>query len=101
MRWDDHERTSMLERLGRATARHHWVVIGIWIVVALTLGVFAVRGGGKTRDVFSVPGTESQQAADLLAQRFPQANGASAQVVFQSRSGPVTQAAYAAAIAET
>jgi len=91
----------MLERLGRGAARHHWVVISLWVVVAIVLGVFAQRSDGKTRDVFTIPGTESQQAADLLQQRFPQANGATAQVVFHSPSGVVSQTAYAAAISET
>jgi len=91
----------VLERLGRWTSRHHWAVIGAWAAIAIILLVLAGRGNGKTRDVFTIPGTQSQQAADLLAQRFPQANGATASVVFTSPSGPVTQAAYAAAIAST
>ncbi len=95
------ERTTLLERLGRTTARHHWPVIGVWIIIAITLGIFAGRSHGQTRDVFTVPGTQSQRAFDVLQQRFPQANGASAQVVFQSPSGPLTQSAYAAAIGTT
>ena len=88
----------MLERLGRGAARRHWLVIGIWVVVAVTLGVVATKGDGKTRDVFTIPGTQSQQAFDILAQRFPAANGTTAQVVFQSSNGPLTSSANAAAI---
>jgi RND superfamily putative drug exporter len=88
----------MLERLGRGSARHHRVVIGLWVVIVVVLAVVAGRGHGQTRDVFTIPGTESQQASNLLEQRFPAANGTSAQVVFESASGPLTQPAYIAAI---
>ena len=88
----------MLERLGRGSARHHWMIIGLWIATIVVLAVVAGRGHGQTRDVFTIPGTESQQAFDLLQERFPAANGTSAQVVFESPSGPLTQPAYVAAI---
>ena len=65
----------MLERLGRGAARHHWAVIGAWVAFAIVLAVVAGRSGGHTKDVFTIPGTESQQAFDLLQERFPQANG--------------------------
>jgi RND superfamily putative drug exporter len=90
--------SSMLERLGRGAARRHRIVIGLWIVAAVVLGVVASRNGGQTRDVFTIPGTQSQQAFDLLEQRFPAANGASAQVVFQSTNGTLTSSADLAAI---
>jgi len=77
----------MLERLGRGAARHHWVVIGLWVLIAVGLGVGAGRSDGQTRDVFTIPGTQSQQAFDLLAERFPAANEATAQVVFVAPSG--------------
>ncbi|MGZ4759978.1 MAG: MMPL family transporter [Acidimicrobiales bacterium] len=91
----------MLERLGRGAARHHWAVIGAWVVVAIVLGVVAGRSGGHTKDVFTIPGTQSQQAFDVLQERFPQANGATAQVVFHSTSGPLTGTAEAAAVTAT
>jgi putative drug exporter of the RND superfamily len=91
----------MLERLGRGAARHHWTVIGVWIVIAVALGVAAASGGGKTRDVFTIPGTQSQRAADLLARRFPAANGATAQVVFRASEGTLSDPAHQAAIGAT
>src|SRR5262249_14720406 len=42
---------------------------------------------GKTDDKFSVPGTESQRADDLLHRKFPGAGGASARVVFAAPPG--------------
>ncbi|HEY5155239.1 MAG TPA: MMPL family transporter [Acidimicrobiales bacterium] len=88
----------MLERLGRTAARRHRVVIGLWVVVAIALLVVAHRQGGAYRDVFTIPGTQSQEAADILAEHFPAANGATALVVFHSTTGPVTGAAQVAAI---
>jgi RND superfamily putative drug exporter len=51
-------------------------------VVALALG-----SGGKTVDDFSVLGTRSQAAADLLKEKFPAFSGGQTQVVFATR-GP-------------
>jgi RND superfamily putative drug exporter len=90
----------MLERLGRAAARRHRLVIAAWVVVAVALGVLAARDGGSTHDVFTIPGTQSQQAFDLLETRFPQANGATAQVVFQAPEGSTVTAGAAAGAIE-
>jgi RND superfamily putative drug exporter len=40
-----------------------------------------------TQDVFTIPGTESQEALDSLATRFPEASGTSAQVVVVAPAG--------------
>ena len=43
--------------------------------------------GGKTNDKFSVPGTESQQAQELLEQKYPAASGTYARLVFAAPEG--------------
>ena len=52
---------------------------------------------------FSIPGTQSQQAIDLLNQKFPGAAGAAAQMVFAVRAGktldPTIQSAVEASVA--
>ena len=49
--------------------------------------------GGATSDVFEIPGTESQRAADLLDERFPEQGGSSARLVFAAPDGePLTDA---------
>jgi len=55
-----------LDRLGRACAHHKWRTIGIWFLVAVALGVSGKAAGGRTVDVFTIPGAQSQQAVDLL-----------------------------------
>ena len=91
----------MLERLGSAAARHHWWVIGAWVAVLVILGVVAGGSGGHTKDVFTIPGTQSQRAVDVLSHDFPTANDATAQVVFHAPSGSLTSPAAADAIAHS
>jgi RND superfamily putative drug exporter len=72
-----------------------------WIVAAI--GVFAVSNavGKKTASSFTLPGTNSQQAVDLLQSRFSSQAGDADQIVFQAKSGKLTDAADRAAIGAT
>lgn len=90
----------MLTRLGRWCARHRWLVIAAWAVVAVAIGVAERSLHAPTRDTFSVPGSDSQRAVDLLNEKFPSAGGASAQVVFEADS-PLTTPAYKSAIEQS
>jgi len=76
-----------LYRLGGwAFARRRWVV-GAWALVLGAVVVCAIAFGGRTSNKFEVPGTESQQAMDLLEKKFPGAGGASARMVFAAPEG--------------
>ncbi len=88
----------MLERLGRFTSRHHWWVIGAWVVVAFAVGAFANVVKADTTDNFTIPGTESQTAADLLKADLPALSGTTGTLVFQAQSGSITDPANAAAV---
>ncbi len=77
----------MLRWLGRTCARHHWVVLGLWLVAVVGGHFAAAAWGGETTNDFSVPGSDSQDALDVLAEDFPQLAGTSAQVVFETPSG--------------
>jgi RND superfamily putative drug exporter len=78
---------SFLYRLGSICVRHRWRVIAVWAVILVgLLGLAgAVRQPAST--AFNVPGTQSQQALDLLNQRFPGTGGAQAQIVFSTTKG--------------
>ena len=89
-----------LDRLGQGAARHKWVTIGVWLLVAVVLVVAAEASGGTTVDVFKIPGAQSEKARELLQQRFPAQSGDTADVAFQARSGTITDPANQAAIAE-
>jgi uncharacterized membrane protein YdfJ with MMPL/SSD domain len=79
-------------------ARKPWVVIGAWIVL-LVVVLGAVHQFGKlTSNDLSLPGTGSQEAKDLLQDRFPpQQNGANP-IVFHVSKGKLTDQANKKAI---
>ncbi len=79
--------SNLLYRLGRMTVRRKWRVLGVWILALVLIQVVGSQLGGAAIDDFNVPGTESQQAIDLLAERFPAQAGRSGQVVFQAPAG--------------
>jgi RND superfamily putative drug exporter len=90
-----------LDRLGRRAARHHWWFIAAWFVVAVLVAVLAKGLDGHTTDNLRIPGTQSQQALDLLEARFPEQSGGTATVVFRAPDGitnPSVQPAITAAV---
>ena len=82
-----------LDRLGRLCANRAIVVVAVWLglVVLVRLVVWGV--GAETSNDLSLPGTESQQATDLLASRFPPQQNGSSPVVFHAAKGKVTDSA--------
>src|SRR5581483_721735 len=78
---------SVLYRLGGWTFDHRKLVVGIWVAVLVALGALAGVSGGHVSDSFTVPGTESQQALDLLKKEFPGTGGAVARIVFAAPPG--------------
>jgi RND superfamily putative drug exporter len=87
----------MLHRLGGTAARHPWRTIGAWIVAMVLVVGLAGTVGGALNDDYTIPGSDSQQAYDLLRERFPEMAGADARVVVHSDEGPVSVAALDAA----
>ncbi|BCB88146.1 MMPL family transporter [Phytohabitans suffuscus] len=80
---------TVLYRLGRFAYRSRRLVALVWLAVAVLVGTAAAMLSGPASSSFSIPGTESQQALDLLEERFPElsAGGASARVVFAAPDG--------------
>lgn len=93
--------SNWLHRLGRLAARRRHLVVVAWAVIVLALVVADRAGGGGTVDDFEVPGVESQEAVDLLRDRFPERAGATAMVVFHHPDGAVADPEVAAGIAAT
>jgi RND superfamily putative drug exporter len=87
--------------IARWTMAHRRFVVIAWIVAAV--GIFAVSSsvGKKTASDFTLPGTGSQHAVDLLHSRFPAQAGDADQIVFHARSGKLTDPADRATIATT
>jgi RND superfamily putative drug exporter len=78
---------TFLYRLGRASARHRKAVLAGWLAIFLGIGIFAGTAGGVTSNTFTLPGTETQKASDLLEDRFPAQSGSAATVVVQAEDG--------------
>ncbi|GLZ01207.1 membrane protein [Actinoplanes sp. NBRC 103695] len=73
----------------------------MWLAVLAVTVTGAATLSGPTSDAARIPGTPSQQAIDLLQERFPQASadGATARVVFAAPAGQqLTSAATKAAV---
>jgi putative drug exporter of the RND superfamily len=91
-----------LHRLGGWAYERRRRVLAFWLIVVVGVGAASVAFKGQTDNSFSVPGTESQRAQDLLEQKFPGAGGASARVVFQAPEGEsLTDPENKAAVMET
>ncbi len=73
---------SGLYRLGRWCFRHRALVLVAWLVVLVAVAVLATTFKQPTSTSFTIPGTQSQQALDLLNEKFPGTGGTQAQVVF-------------------
>ena len=89
----------MLKTLGTAAARHKWWFFGGWIALIVGLIVASSALPGETQNDFTIPGTESQQAEDLLTEEFPQFVNANVKVVYQTTDGSeLTSSSNASAI---
>jgi len=88
-------------RIARWTMAHRRIVVAVWIVA--TIGILAVSSsvGKKTASDFTLPGTGTQHAVDLLKSEFPAQAGDADQIVFHARTGTLNDAADRAAIAKT
>jgi RND superfamily putative drug exporter len=76
-----------LYKLGRWSYDRRRLVVGLWLAVLVAVGACAAAFSGQTNNKFEVPGTESQQAQELLEQRYPEASGTYARVVFAAPEG--------------
>src|ERR1700719_59823 len=87
--------------IARWTMAHRRIVVIAWIIAAV--GVFALGSsvGKKTASSFTLPGTGSQQAVNLLQSRFPAQAGDADQIVFHARNGTLNNAAHRATIGTT
>ncbi|WP_079160107.1 MMPL family transporter [Streptomyces pactum] len=94
---------TFLSRLGRFAFRRRRLVALLWAVLLVGTGVLAGRAPAPPPNDFSMPGTEAQQAYDLLERSFPELNadGATARVVFRAEDGKVTDAETRRAVQET
>src|SRR4051812_18645414 len=89
-----------LYRLGRLAVRRRWRVLGAWLLCLLLFGFLGSLLGGHPADDFTIPGTETQHAADLLTRRFPAESGATARIVISVDRGTLASPTAKAAVAD-
>ncbi|MFD7564264.1 MMPL family transporter [Streptomyces tendae] len=80
---------TFLYRLGRSAFRRRGLVVLLWVAVLAAVGLGALRAPETSSGDESMPGIESQQAYDLIQERFPgaAADSAGATVVFTAPDG--------------
>ncbi|MGW2326208.1 MMPL family transporter [Streptomyces sp. NPDC001700] len=83
-----------LDRLGRLAFRRRWRVLLLWVVTLVAAGTASAMAPAAPDGTYSMPGTESQRAFDLIERRFPGnglgsagSEGASAKIVFVAPDG--------------
>ncbi|MCU1459120.1 MAG: hypothetical protein JWL73_3212, partial [Actinomycetia bacterium] len=77
----------MLRSLASWCYRHRRTVVTAWVVLLIgTIGLGSTVSAAFAQS-FSLPGTESQRATDLLKQRFPAKAGDEGQIVFEATAG--------------
>src|SRR5436190_24370907 len=79
--------SSLLYRLGHAVVGHAKRVLALGVLALVLSGALAVGLGGQLQDNLTIPGTESQDGLDVLAQRFPEVSGTSGQVLVVAPKG--------------
>ncbi|MBF8170710.1 MMPL family transporter [Streptomyces olivaceus] len=80
---------TFLYRLGRRAFRRRGLVVLLWLAILVGAGAASSAAPAPPEDSFSMPGTESQKAFDLLDEQFPAASaeGATARVVIRAPDG--------------
>ncbi|MEU8241849.1 MMPL family transporter [Actinoplanes missouriensis] len=80
-------RRSVFERLAGWSQRHRWTALLLWVLVLAGVTAGARLAGSDFRNDFTLPGAESQQAQDLLADRAPIRAGGSLDIVVRAPGG--------------
>src|SRR3954447_6261545 len=88
-----------MRALARWCFRNKFVVLAIWVVALFALGGLSAAAGSGYTDSFSLPGTESTTALNLLTDNFNTESTDTDQVVFGARD--VTDPAVKARIEKT
>ncbi len=76
-----------MKSLARFSVRRRWLVLTIWIALIVGVNVAAQAAGSAYSNSFSLPGTDSTHALQLLQSGFPHASGDIDQIVFHATSG--------------
>ena len=84
-----HERlsTGALASWMRACANHPWRVMIAWVGIIAGLILLVATVGGSLKDEFTIPGSETQKATDLIEAEFAAEQGGVLNIVFAAPEG--------------
>jgi putative drug exporter of the RND superfamily len=85
--------SGILARLARWSMGHRAVVALGWVALLIGVGVISRGVGTNYASNFTLSGTDSQRATDLLKQDFPTQAGDEDQIVLRAKQGTVTDPA--------
>ena len=85
-------------KLARVCIAHRRVVVGTWVLVAVVTTLIAHAVGNQYANNFTLPGTDSQRALNLLARDFPEQSGDIDTLVFHVSNGTIDSPAVRAAL---
>ncbi|MFV0134990.1 MMPL family transporter [Streptomyces sp. HMX87] len=80
-------RAGVFGRLASWSRRHRWAALLLWLAVVAVVTAGAQSAGSAYRNDFSLPGTDSQAAADLLERHGAAQAGDSVRIVLQDDAG--------------
>jgi RND superfamily putative drug exporter len=90
--------TGVLYAIARFCTRRRYLVVAVWLLLAVGMVGVSHGVGDNTNDNQSQPGTDSQRATNALSDSFPdQANGSSP-IVLHVPSGKLTDSKYSNAV---
>jgi len=77
----------MIKQIARISYKHRFKVIVVWVVLLSAVVLLAHRAGNGFTTQFTLPGTDSQAALNLLNNRFPNEAGSTGDIVFKASGG--------------
>ncbi|SEF56544.1 putative drug exporter of the RND superfamily [Thermomonospora echinospora] len=80
-------RAGLFGRLAGWSQRRRWGALLLWVLLVVAITAGAQAAGSDYRNDFSLPGTDSQAAADLLTEHGSLQAGDSVQIVVHSPGG--------------
>jgi RND superfamily putative drug exporter len=87
------KRPGLVARVSRWCVEHRRRALIVWVLLLVVVLAVSSAVGTRQANEFSLGGTESQRAQDLLRRDFPAHSGDVDQIVFHARNGRITDPA--------
>jgi putative drug exporter of the RND superfamily len=76
-----------MKSLARMSVRHRWLMLGAWIVLFIGINIASLSAGSDYTNTFSLAGTNSVHALNLLKSGFKSKSGDLDEIVFNVTQG--------------